>query len=132
MLSAVRRPHRNRSLLTPRSGGYPVTPDGRYFLVHGRLWRCTNPHLPPEQKRRHVQALMAARRGVRAARRQQDEAAIAAARMQVHAAKVALGERGAPWWGLEGSTFDRRQVENTPYSEWATELCLGADGRPSR
>ena len=25
---------------------YPVTPDGRYFVVRGRLWRCANPALP--------------------------------------------------------------------------------------
>lgn len=24
---------------------YPTTPDGRYFVVKGQLWRCTNPSL---------------------------------------------------------------------------------------
>jgi hypothetical protein len=24
---------------------HPVTPDGRYFVVRGRLWRMTNPSL---------------------------------------------------------------------------------------
>lgn len=24
---------------------YPVTPDGRYFVVRGRLWRRSNPGL---------------------------------------------------------------------------------------
>ena len=23
----------------------PITPDGRYFVVRGGLWRCSNPHL---------------------------------------------------------------------------------------
>jgi len=27
---------------------YPVTPEGRYFVVSGRLWRCSNPSLMAE------------------------------------------------------------------------------------
>ena len=42
--------------------------------------------------------LMDARRAVAAARRAADPAAERAARDRVHAAKVALGERGTPWW----------------------------------
>ena len=30
----------------------PVTPDGRYIVVRGRLWRRTNPNLPPEERQR--------------------------------------------------------------------------------
>ena len=41
---------------------YPVTPDGRYFVVKGRLWRCTNPSIPAEARRRLVGELMQARR----------------------------------------------------------------------
>jgi hypothetical protein len=26
--------------------GHPVTPDGRYFVVRGRLWPMSNPSLP--------------------------------------------------------------------------------------
>lgn len=34
------------------NASYPVTPDGRYFVVRGRLWRCTNPGLPdPEREK---------------------------------------------------------------------------------
>jgi hypothetical protein len=29
---------------------YPGTPDGRYFVVKGRLWRMSNPHLAPEHR----------------------------------------------------------------------------------
>ena len=29
---------------------YPVTPDGRYFVVRGRLWRCSDPSLPPDRR----------------------------------------------------------------------------------
>jgi hypothetical protein len=50
-------------------GVYPVTPDGRYFVVRGRLWRRANPALAAEQRQHLVKALMAARRAVAAARR---------------------------------------------------------------
>jgi hypothetical protein len=32
---------------------YPVTPDDRYFVVRGRLWRMANPELPEEERTRH-------------------------------------------------------------------------------
>ena len=41
---------------------------------------------------------MSARRAVGAALRSSDLAAEQAARARVQQAKVALGERGAPWW----------------------------------
>ncbi|MFE5733103.1 hypothetical protein ACFQ7A_19625, partial [Streptomyces sp. NPDC056528] len=50
--------------------------------------------------------LMAARRAVGAARREDDTRAERAARARVHTAKVALGERGEPWW--EQSPAERR------------------------
>ena len=31
---------------------YPVTPDGRYFMVRGRLWRMSDPALDPARARR--------------------------------------------------------------------------------
>ena len=43
---------------------YPNTPDGRYFVVRGRLWRSANPDLPEEERRQLVQQLMQARREV--------------------------------------------------------------------
>src|SRR5690349_1657415 len=44
-----------------------VTPDGRYFVVRGRLWRRTNPELPVERRATLVRELMNARRAVKAA-----------------------------------------------------------------
>jgi hypothetical protein len=29
---------------------YPVTPDGRYFIVRGRLWRMSDPSLDPARR----------------------------------------------------------------------------------
>jgi hypothetical protein len=71
------------------------TPDGRYLVVRGRLWRATNPHLSEKDKERLVGALMNARRQMRGQRSAENRAAAKAA---VDAAKVALGERGPVWW----------------------------------
>lgn len=107
--------------MTRRPQNHPVTPDGRYFLVRGRLWRTTNPNLPEADRERLVSELMTARRAVKAAAG--DENALAAARAQVHAAKVALGERGPVWWSDEDLTdYNRHLAKNTPYAEWAARL----------
>ncbi len=77
---------------------YPVTPDGRYFVVRGRLWRCSNPQLSEEERKRLTTMLMAARRAKGVAMRAGDEPGRELARQQVDAAKIALGERGPVWW----------------------------------
>jgi len=74
------------------------TPDGRYIIVDGRRWRATDPSIPEERRQELVNELMSARRAVGAAKRAGDEEAERAARARVHAAKVALGERGPKWW----------------------------------
>jgi hypothetical protein len=74
------------------------TPDGRYVVIGGRRWRANDPGLAPERRAELVGELMAARRAVGAAGRAGDPEAERAARARVHAAKVALGERGTPWW----------------------------------
>jgi hypothetical protein len=94
----------------------PSTPDGRYFVHGGRLWRCSDPGLSGEERQRLVRELMDARRAVGAAKRSEDEAAEREARGRVHAAKVALGERGPTWW--DGEDYNRMKPENTPYADW--------------
>lgn len=79
------------------------TPDGRYIVVDGRRWRASDPGLPEARRQELVDELMAARRAVAAAKRADDPAAERAARDGVHAAKVALGERGQPWWEPGGA-----------------------------
>jgi hypothetical protein len=74
------------------------TPDGRYIIVDGRRWRASDPRIPEERRQELVDELMSARRAVAAAKRADDAHAERAARDRVHAAKVALGERGQPWW----------------------------------
>ncbi|TCJ39746.1 hypothetical protein E0504_07300 [Parafrankia sp. BMG5.11] len=98
----------------------PRTPDGRYIVVRGRLWRASNPGLPEDEREQLVQALMAARRAVRDAAG--DETARKAARAQVHEAKVALGERGPVWWSDGAPDFNRKLAKNTTYAEWAERV----------
>lgn len=97
---------------------YPITPDLRYFVVRGRLWRCSNPGLPEPERARLTAELMSARRAKGVAMRAGDRAAREAARVRVDAAKVALGERGPPWWTDGAPDLTRRMVAGTPYAEW--------------
>lgn len=95
-----------------------TTPDGRYLVVRGRLWRATNPSLAPELRSKLVGELMEARREVKAAGRAQDQERLAAARRAVNEAKTALGERGAVWWADGAKDFNRHLVKNSPYVDW--------------
>ncbi|WP_407316452.1 hypothetical protein [Pseudomonas sp. nanlin1] len=97
-------------------GPYPTTPDGRYFVVKGRLWRCSNPDLAEDVRQALVNQLMQARRDVKAAKAAADSGQLRAARAQVQAAKVALGERGPVWWSDGAADFNRYKIENTPYA----------------
>ena len=95
-----------------------LTPDGRYIVVRGRLWRSSNPGLPDDVRQGLVDALMDSRRAVKAALAAGDPEALKSARSGVQAAKEALGERGEPWWDDGAPDFNRRMVENTPYAQW--------------
>jgi hypothetical protein len=101
-----------------------ATPDGRYLIVRGRLWRSTNPGLPPEVRAALVSDLMNARRAVKEALRKQDPELLAAARLGVNAAKTSLGERGPVWWTDGAKDFNRHLVKNTPYADWYGGLDL--------
>lgn len=99
-----------------------TTPDGRYLIVRGRLWRMTNPHLSNDVRNEAVRALMQARRDVKKALRADDATALAAARSAVDAAKHVLGERGPVWWDDGAPDYNRRLVKNTPYAQWYASL----------
>ena len=81
------------------------TEDGHFVVISGRRWRATDPAIPEDVAALLRQALMAARRDVGAALRSGQDPA--AARARVQRAKVALGERGTPWW--EQTPDQRRQ-----------------------
>ena len=72
------------------------TEDGHHVVIKGRRWRATDPAIPEARRDELTRLLMSWRREVR---RTKDTSEEAAARAGVHAAKVALGERGTPpWW----------------------------------
>lgn len=98
---------------------YPVTPDGRYFMVRGRLWRTSDPSLDPARREALVRDLMAARRAMGEARRTGDRAAGAAAKAAVDLAKRGLGERGPPWWDDGAPDLNRHLARTTGYADWA-------------
>lgn len=109
-----------------------VTPDGRYIVVRGRLWRRSDPGLSPEDREGLVKRLMDGRRAVREALRSQDREAEAAARRKVDAAKVGLGERGPLWWDDGAPDLNQRMARNTPYAEWYEDILKGEGrGKPS-
>ena len=66
--------------------------DHRYIVVDGRRWRATDPGIPERLRAELVAELMSARRAVGTG----DD--VPRARGRVQDAKVALGERGEPWW----------------------------------
>lgn len=70
--------------------GVERTDDGRHIVVNGRKWRASDPSIPERFRQELVDELMAARRAVKTSEPD--------ARRRVQDAKVALGERGAPWW----------------------------------
>jgi hypothetical protein len=77
------------------------TPDGHHFVIDGRRWRATDPSIPESFRQELVDELMDARRAVKAGETD--------ARARVQDAKVALGERGHPWWeDSTGEGFDGR------------------------
>jgi hypothetical protein len=99
-----------------------VTPDGRYIVVRGRLWRCSNPSLAADARQILVDALMRARRAKGEAMRKGDAVAREAARQAVDHAKCALGERGPVWWTDGAKDWNRHLIRNTPYAEWFQAL----------
>ena len=114
----------------PRPPPYPVTPDGRYAVVRGRLRRLANPHLAPEERERLVRELKRARADGRRARARRDRAAARDARQRVEDLRVALGECGPAWWGDAAPDYARCRASATPYREWYEALALqGAAGK---
>ncbi|MFW2829411.1 hypothetical protein [Sphingomonas sp. ID0503] len=105
-------------MATPKVAEPLATPDGRYLIVRGRLWRKSNPALSPDERRTLVDELMAARRAVRTARQSGEDAALRQARERVQTAKVGLGERGPVWWSDGAPDENRRMVVNSSYAPW--------------
>lgn len=106
-----------------RRGPAPATtPDGRYIVVRGRLWRRADPQLPEPERQALVDRLMEARRAVGRALKTADRDALASARAEVDNAKVALGERGPVWWDDGAVDLNRHLARTTRYAEWFETL----------
>lgn len=106
---------------------YPATPEGRYFVSKGRLWRRTDPHLSASDRRAAVKEMMRPRRDVS---RADTEAAERAARDCVYLAKRQLGERGSVWWNDDAPDESRMAPWNSSYAAWWDPLpnCERAKG----
>ena len=102
------------------SADHPVTSDGRYFVVRGRLWRMSDPSLEPDARQALVSELMTARQAVRDATAGRGD--MAATRAAVDTAKRALGERGPVWWTDGAPDYNRRMARSTPYAQWFDSL----------
>lgn len=103
-------------------GAKHITPDGRYLVVRGRLWRTSNPGLDEGVRQDLVNELMQARRAVGEARRANDADAQAQARQRVDRAKHKLGERGPVWWTDGAPDLNRHMARNTPYADWYAKV----------
>jgi len=101
------------------------TPDGRYIVVRGRLWRAANPNLTMTALESLVSSLMSARREVRDAAKSHETVRLAVARAAVHEAKTALGERGPVWWDDGAKDLNRHLVKNTAYATWYESTSSG-------
>ncbi len=87
------------------------TPDGRHIVVDGRRWRATDPAIPEPRRAELTAILMAWRRDVRRTRGTDEEQVT---RAGVQAAKVALGERGTPWWEQSDAEREARWSADVP------------------
>jgi hypothetical protein len=86
------------------------TEDGRFLVIDGRRWRATDPLIPDARRHELQSVLMAWRREVRRTRGTDDERSC---RDGVQATKVALGERGTPWW---------EQTEDERRTRWEADV----------
>jgi hypothetical protein len=107
---------------------YPVTPDGRYFIVRGRLWRMANPAISQVERGDLMHRLGVARRAVRSAKKCFDLKAELIAHKTVDDIKRALGERGPVWWGDGAPDLNRYMAKNTPYAAWYANIGRGRAG----
>jgi hypothetical protein len=120
MLQESVRPKMPASHPSPlgRRADYTPTPDRRYLVVRGRLWRLNNPYLDSATHERLVRELMNAGRTIETSTNPE---ARNAARLRIDAAKRALGERGDVWWDDGAPDYNCRLIVDTPYASWYTQ-----------
>ena len=82
----------------------------RWVEIDGRRWRASDPSIPSAFRQELIDELMRARRALQTVVSCGDEGLVRDTRRQVHAAKVALGERGEPWWEPPSEEGQRDRV----------------------
>ncbi|BAL07272.1 hypothetical protein BJ6T_19930 [Bradyrhizobium japonicum USDA 6] len=107
---------------------HPVTPDGRRFVVRGRLWRTANPGLDEVKRADLLGQLMGPRWAVRDAENAADLEAKAMAHRAVDKFKQALGERSPVWWDDGSPDLNRHMAKNTLYADWYAKLARSNRG----
>ncbi len=93
---------------THRQSEQSPQPADAYISVDNRRWRATDPHIPANLRQELVNELMTARRAVRDARTPRD---VQRSRRRVNDAKLALGERGHPWWLPQTTAGTTRRID---------------------
>jgi hypothetical protein len=83
-------------------------PKDAFIVVDGRRWRASDPRIPSNLRQELVNELMAARRSVRDSTNARQ---LRQSRRRVNDAKLALGERGSPWWLPATTTARNRRIE---------------------
>lgn len=86
-------------------------PDERYIVIDGRRWRATDPSIPSAFRTELVHELMDARRATGEGLRHDQDVSLE--RRRVQDAKVALGERGEPWWVAPSAEGRRDRIAAT-------------------
>ena len=81
------------------------TADGHHIVIYGRRWRATDPLIPLPRAAELRSELSRARSRIHHDRA--DAEAVKKHRRRVQELKVALGERGVPWWE---QTEDQRKA----------------------
>jgi hypothetical protein len=84
--------------------------EAHHLLIEGRRWRKSDPAIPEKLRSELVHELMDARRAVLAAKRADSAQDEKAARARVQDAKVALGERGHPYWEAPNVAAQRKRA----------------------
>lgn len=92
-----------------KTGRSEAAPASAFIIIDGRRWRASDPRIPAALKQSLVDELMAARRAVQHAKGTQP--ALRLARQRVQDAKVALGERGHPWWLAQDDAAIARRID---------------------
>lgn len=94
---------------------HPTTPDGRYFVSKGQLWRKTDPRLGDSERRAAIKAMMQARRDMGQAATTAEEQD---ARARIDAAKIRLGEKGPVWWDDDAPDEGGLAPDKSSYADW--------------